>query len=330
MDIASKLLDKSKEAFILGIEIYNRPTIRYRVEGFSFFICNAWELMLKAYMIKTRSASSIYYSDNSDRTLSLSDCIKSVFTNAKDPLRLNLEKIMELRNTSTHFITEEYEMVYIPLFQACVINFTNKMMDFHEIDMTKIIPQNFLTLSATMKALSDSDFSAKYPDAIANRYLELKDSVQTLSAETNEKFAINVNVNHYITKDPKRADGTFRFCHDGEIPVAVLKEVKDPSNVFRYSAKNVILNVASRLNKEGITLLYAGSPAKFNMFHFTNFVKHFGVKENEKLCYAYTVSRYPQYSYSQQAIDFIFDELAKDPEQILDKIKKITPGAKEF
>lgn len=330
MDIANKLLDKSKEAFILGIEIYNRPTIRYRVEGFSFFICNAWELMLKAYMIKTRGASSIYYSDNSDRTLSLSDCIKSVFTNAKDPLRLNLEKIMELRNTSTHFITEEYEMVYIPLFQACVINFTNKMMDFHEIDMTKVIPQNFLTLSATMKALSDSDFAAKYPDAIANRYLTLKDSVQTMSSETNEKFAIKINVNHYITKDPKRADGTFRFCRDGEIPVAVLKEVKDPSNVFRYSAKNVISNVVSRLNKEQITLLYAGSPARFNMFHFTNFVKHFGVKENEKLCYTYTVSRNPQYSYSQQAIDFIFDELAKDPEQILDKIKKITPGAKEF
>lgn len=322
MNVADKLLDKSKEAFILGIEIYNRPTIRYRIEGFSFFICNAWELMLKAYMIKTRGEASIYYSDNSNRTLSLGDCIKSVFTNAKDPLRLNLEKIMELRNTSTHFITEEYEMVYIPLFQACVINFTNKMMDFHGIDMTKVIPQNFLTLSATMKALSDSDFAAKYPDAIANRYLELKNSVQTMSAETNEKFAIKINVNHYITKDPKRADGTFRFCHDGEIPVAVLKEVKDPSNIFRYSAKSVISNVVLRLKKGGITLLYSGSPTKFNMFHFNNFVKHFGVKENEKLCYIYTVPRHPQYSYSQQAIDFIFDELAKDPEHILDKIKR--------
>ena len=40
-----RLLDKSIEAFILGLEIYNKPTIRYRVEGFSFFIINAWELM---------------------------------------------------------------------------------------------------------------------------------------------------------------------------------------------------------------------------------------------------------------------------------------------
>ena len=32
-----KLLEKSQEAFILAIEIYNKPTIKYRVEGFSFF-----------------------------------------------------------------------------------------------------------------------------------------------------------------------------------------------------------------------------------------------------------------------------------------------------
>ncbi len=34
--IAEKLLDKSKEAFLLAIEVYNKPSIRYRVEGFSF------------------------------------------------------------------------------------------------------------------------------------------------------------------------------------------------------------------------------------------------------------------------------------------------------
>ena len=39
--IIDKLITKSQEAFILAIELYNKPTIKYRVEGFSFFICNA-------------------------------------------------------------------------------------------------------------------------------------------------------------------------------------------------------------------------------------------------------------------------------------------------
>ena len=47
-NLSKQLVDKSVEAFMLGLEIYNKPTIRYRIEGFSFFICNAWELMLKA------------------------------------------------------------------------------------------------------------------------------------------------------------------------------------------------------------------------------------------------------------------------------------------
>ena len=48
MDLPTQLLDKSKEAFTMAIELYNKPTIHYRVEGFAMFICNAWELMLKA------------------------------------------------------------------------------------------------------------------------------------------------------------------------------------------------------------------------------------------------------------------------------------------
>ena len=61
MNIVEKLIDKSKEAFLMAIEVYNKPSIKYRVEGFSFFICNAWELMLKAYMMKKFGKSSIYY-----------------------------------------------------------------------------------------------------------------------------------------------------------------------------------------------------------------------------------------------------------------------------
>ena len=92
-----RLLSKSKEAFILAIELFNRPTIRYRVEGCAFFLCNAWELMLKAYLIKRDGYQSIFYPGKTQRTLSLADCIKKVMTNDKDPVRLNLESIDELR-----------------------------------------------------------------------------------------------------------------------------------------------------------------------------------------------------------------------------------------
>ena len=145
-NLKDKLIEKSIEAFIMGLEIYNKPTIKYRIEGFSFFVVNAWELMLKATLLKR--GESIYFPDKPDRTLSLESVIKKIYTDKNTRIRLNLEKIIELRNISTHYITEDYEVKYVPLFQACVLNFVNEIQRFHGVDITHYIAQNFLTISA--------------------------------------------------------------------------------------------------------------------------------------------------------------------------------------
>lgn len=317
-----KLLEKSKEAFIMSIEIYNKPSIKYRVEGFSFFICNAWELMLKAHLIKTQGENSIYYSNKQNRTIALENCIKIVFTNNKDPLRLNLEKIIELRNTSTHFIVEEYEMVYIPLFQACIFNFNEKMQAFHSIDMTSIIPQNFLTLSVSMKALDDAEIIAKYPEIIAEHFINSKNSIENLAINNNAKFAIRIDHHYYITKNKDKATNIVHYDKNASPGITVVTELKDPNNTHKYTAKSCINTIRDILSRSHIDLKYNGNITKFTSFHFTNFCKYYGLKENEKLCYIHRQFSNLQYSYSQQMIDFIVDEIKKDPEHILDNIKK--------
>lgn len=165
MDITKKLLDKSKEAFVMALEIYNKPTIKYRIEGFSFFIINAWELMLKAELLNRDE--SIYYKDNPDRTISVNTVLSKIYTDKNTRIRLNLEKIIELRNISTHYYTEDYEVKYAPLFQACVLNFVNEIQRFHKVDVTKIIAENFLTISASYEPLTNEQIKLKYPPEIA-------------------------------------------------------------------------------------------------------------------------------------------------------------------
>ena len=77
--LEERLLEKSKEAFCMAIELYNKPTIRYRIEGFAIFICNAWELMLKAYLIVKEGEDSIYFPDNQKRTISLGSTDIEIF-----------------------------------------------------------------------------------------------------------------------------------------------------------------------------------------------------------------------------------------------------------
>ncbi len=122
-----RLAGKSREAFILAIELFNRPTIRYRVEGCAFFLCNAWELMLKAYLVKRDGLGAVSYRDKPGRTISLEDCLKRTMTNDKDPVRKNIETVLRLRNVSTHYVVPEYEIAYGPIFQANVRNYDDKM-----------------------------------------------------------------------------------------------------------------------------------------------------------------------------------------------------------
>lgn len=57
-NLSKRLVDKSIEAFILGLKFtINHYSLSYW--GFSFFICNAWELMLKAELLN--KGDSIYF-----------------------------------------------------------------------------------------------------------------------------------------------------------------------------------------------------------------------------------------------------------------------------
>ena len=322
MSLSEQLVNKSKEAFMMAIEVYNKPTIRYRLEGFSFFICNAWELMLKAYLIKTKGEASIYYPDKPNRTISLENCIERVFTNAKSPIRGNFEKIIELRNTSTHFITEEYEMVYVPLLQACVFNFVEKMKEFHNVDMTEIIPENFITLSVRITALDETAIRAKYAEQISEHLIAQKQAITPLIQNSNSNFAIILDHRYYQTKDRNQATEFYHIAKEAEEGVRIVKELKDPSVTHKYNAKEAIKEINKRLEKNGIHPAYRGQIIYgINNYHFQLFINHFGLKNNERYCYAHMIDRQPRYTYSIQAIDFIVNEIRKDPDHILDALK---------
>lgn len=300
-DIYARLVGKSIEAFIMGLEIYNKPTIRYRVEGFSFFICNAWELMLKAQLINI--GENIYYDDNNDRTLSLSDCLKKVYTNKHTRIRQNLEKIIDLRNVSTHYITEDYEIKYAPLFQACVINYVEELNRFHDKDITKSIPQNFLTIHATIEPLSNSEIKLKYPARIAEKLIQKSNEIDILSREyDSDKFAINIKQNLYITKKKNEANFTVKIDKESTNLVEKIRELKDPSNTHKYSFKTIITVMNDKIKKENLNI---GYDKGFNNYVLTMFIDFYDIKDQEKYSYKHTIGKREEYTYSQLLIDFL-------------------------
>lgn len=124
------LLDKSIDSMLSAIEIYNKPNFNYREETFAVLAVNAWELLLKALILresryrlrslyimepvinKDGSASQKKRKPKMNRcgnpmTISIFDCIKILDDKKALPknLKNNLESIIELRDNAVHFVS---------------------------------------------------------------------------------------------------------------------------------------------------------------------------------------------------------------------------------
>lgn len=324
-----RLVDKSQEAFLLAIELYNRPTIKYHVEGCAFFLCNAWELMLKAYLIRCDGPDAIYY-PRSERTLSLEDCLRRVFTNDTDPLRRNMEKVIEARNTSTHFIVPEYESFYAPLLQASVENFDNQMNRLLGVEVSDRIPENYLMLSVRRGAVDEDECRGRYDSRVLDRMLERMDGIRTTEDELeNRRFACTYVTELRVTKR-KDADLTLRISHEGDAAVAMVKTVVDAKNKYPYRPRNVVKEICQRIKREGIVLLQNGTDTTtrtknghpFNMYMLGLFVSYYSMKGDQRYTYDGSLEdENPSYTYSQQAVDLIWEKIKEDPSGVIDRLR---------
>lgn len=326
-DTCRRLLEKSKEAFVLAVELYNRPSLRYHVEACSMFLCNAWELMLKAYMVRQYGFDSIYYNDRPDRTLSLSDCLKRIFTNEKDPLRVNMAEIIRLRNTQTHFITEEYEIFEGPFLQMGVKYYAEKLQELHSESVSELIPENHLVLTVRRDLINPETIRAQYEPRVASKLLERSSRLdQVLSRKGNEQAAAYYETNLRLVKRSRDADINVRVEATAEQGVAIIKDVRESSTYYPYTAKGCIENVNARLERRKVTIFYNNEPKSFNMWHFNLFSKVYNLKQSKE--YSYDRSsrneKNASYVYSERTIEFIVEQLARDPHDCIEKLKRKT------
>lgn len=320
-----RLKEKSQEAFLLAVELYNRPTIRYRVEGCAFFLCNAWELLLKAFITERDGERAIYYSDKPGRTLSLEDCVRRVFTNDKDPLRLNLSKVIDLRNTSTHFIVEEYEGIYAPILQACVENYDEKARELLGIEISDLIPENYLVLSVRRNDASIEECRARYSPEVINRMIDARSGVlSSADVDGNRRYACTYTTELRLTKK-KGADLTVRVSSDSDTPVSIVKQLIRPQDKYPFRTKAVIEQVNRRMERDGVTILLNGEVkgnGNFTSSDFQLFVSAYGMKDDARYSTNTAMAgEQPWYAYSQQCIDDIYAQIKRDPEGVIGNLK---------
>jgi hypothetical protein len=114
------LLKRSLDAFILSLEIYNRPSLDNRIEAFCILSVNAWELLLKAELIKSSGLATVF--NKNGYSICISDAINKRLQQ-NDPVKKNLDVLIELRDGAIHLLLPELQPELSRLFQANVLNF---------------------------------------------------------------------------------------------------------------------------------------------------------------------------------------------------------------
>lgn len=112
---SDQLADKSIQAALAAIEIYNKPDFKYREETFSILMINAWESLLKAKILQNEleHMEVLYIMDKNNpggfiqsrsgnyKTITIGDAIKKVDLDLT--LKNNLFILIELRDNAIHF-----------------------------------------------------------------------------------------------------------------------------------------------------------------------------------------------------------------------------------
>lgn len=133
--------------------------------------------------------------------------------------------------------------------------------------------------------------------------------------ENNQGFAIKIEHLHFITKDKNQATSFVYVDKNAEADVRIIKELKDPNNTHKYTMKMALKEINRRLLSEGIEL-------EVNQYIFGLFTKVYGIKENEKFCYVHRQYAQPSHTYSMQAIELIVNEILKNPDNIVENLKR--------
>ena len=304
-NLINKMIDKSIESFLLGIEIYNKPTIKYRTESFAFHICNAWELMLKAHLIKTQGLKSIYYTKkNKKGTIQLKTALGRIITNKIDPVRKNLEDVIELRNTSTHFIIEDYNKIYVHIFQSCAYNYYNFLEKYFKSNISQI-DLDFILLITPKNNNSYLNLS-NFDNTIINKFIEVKNNIEEKTMNNkSENYSVNINYmftigNQKINIDPNSKN---------------VVSIPNFNDLYPHRQKEVCIEINKQLKEIGIT-------KNFRQYELSEINKHYKLKDN--LNYYNKVNENatnPTWICSKQLVDFVVN-LFKQNKNILDDIIK--------
>lgn len=325
--LARALLTRSRDNMMLALELYNRPFLANRLDGFALLFTTAWDQLIKARVIEKDGEDAIFMSGPAHgrhrATYHIRHHLQLLYKET-DPVRRNLERIVFYRDEAAHLLMPELQPVVSRLFQAGILNYAKQFEDFAGQPFLPPTAVGLLSLVGDMSEPKVAMLRSNYGAAIGDEVMALATTLEEDIRTANDgRFAIPVDIKLIFAK--KNEDGGWiqiadsASTYDDLRKAVVIAKPVDREATHPYTEADAIARLMELLRAAlspedlgAILVARKDGHAILNAYCFRAMVwKQKWRNANNEFHYKNTKPEY--HYYSEEAVDTLAKRMAKEP-----------------
>jgi hypothetical protein len=245
MTVHAELGQKSVDAAIAAIEVYNKPNFSYREEAFAILMTNAWELLLKAKWLldhgeaieslyemgtdctgakvvrRNRSGNPLTYSATYLASKLLEDQNSGLERGCND----NIIALIEIGHNAAHFMNKDLYIGrrVLEIGTASLRNYVILAQEWLQLDLSKynffLMPISFYHGFESAEPVS----RAHYPEQI-QKLLAFLDALEATDNKEEGTQHVALRLETKLVRGKDAASVAFRWTDDPTAPQLVVRE----------------------------------------------------------------------------------------------------------
>jgi hypothetical protein len=241
------LANKSVDAAVSAIELYNKPHFHHREEAFSLLMTNAWELLLKGkWLLDNHERLESLYEFDSVRdgaltktprlnrsgnpityglTYLAAKLLEDPNSGLTRPCHANLLALVEIRDNAAHFINKDlsFGRRILEVGTASLQNYLRLVTEWFQIDLSKynffLMPLSFYHGFETVSSTSVTPYNEQM-----RRLLAFLDRLEEDTDDRDEECAFCIRVKTTLVRSKADDAMAFRWTDEKSAPAMTLTE----------------------------------------------------------------------------------------------------------
>lgn len=251
--VKRELLEKSREAALSAVQIYNNPNMQFKTESFIVLIVIAWTYLLHAYY-RSKGIEYRYHKKGDKRRTfettprgshkywELEKCLNDQHCPLSNEVITNLKFLIELRHEIEHQMTDRIDEHVSAKIQACCLNYNAALKSLFNYDIAHHQPISIQFFSFGEEQITSLKDKKDIPKNLIDFISSYEDN---LSEE--EKNSPQYSYRIIYTRDNvnriNQADRAIRFITEGSEEARGIQEVLIKNKQYNKLTQNQVISI---------------------------------------------------------------------------------------